>query len=134
MASGERRSVVSRKTLCSAVLVALAVIAVGAVPSVAWFYHAGGAVELPNGDRLPDFPVRFYNANGWLIGYTYTNSVGIWSYSFANCNIFVTACVGPYRLKTTECVTELIQCSGTTHFDTIVLECGGPKQPPCPHP
>jgi hypothetical protein len=124
---------VSRRTLFSLVVVCLAVLAIAA-PSLAWFYPAGGAVELPNGDRLPDFPVRFYNESGWLIGYTYTNSVGVWSYYFPYCNTFVTACVGPYRLKTTECVTALIQCSGSTPFATIVLECGGPKQPPCPHP
>jgi hypothetical protein len=133
MASGERGNPVSRRTLFSLVLVFLVLLAL-ASPSLAWFYHGGGAVELPNGDRLPDFPVNFYNQSGYFIGSTYTNSVGIWSFYFPYCNNFYTACVGPYRLKTTECVTALVQCSGSTYFGTIVLECGGPKQPPCPHP
>jgi hypothetical protein len=119
----------------SLLVVCLIVLVIGVAPSIAQFYQADGAVELPNGDRLPDFPVAFYNLSGWLIGSTYTNSAGVWQYSFYDCNVYVTACVGPYRpYGTTECQRELIQCSGVTHFDTIVLECGGPKQPPCPHP
>jgi hypothetical protein len=125
-----------KRILLSAVLAAF-LVAVGASVCLAWCYNSyegKGQVTIPNGDPVVGILVKFYRwGDGQYIGCTTTNDYGYWSYCFPYCQAFYTACVGEFRRKgTTECVTEIIGCSGITWFDDIVLECGGPKQPPCP--
>ena len=123
-----------KRVLLSAVVVALLMISIGAGSSFAW-YHARGRVIIPDGDPVVGIGVNFYRcSDGQFMGMDYTDNNGYWDADFVYCSMCVRACVGPFRMKgTTECVSNFILCSGTTHFADIVLECGGPKQPPCPH-
>ena len=117
--------------LLSALILTAVVIAVGATACLAW-HDCGGKVTIPNGEPVVGIYVTLHNANCVPIGWDITDHLGRWFYTFDDCNMFVTACVFTCRIKTTECVTELIDCNDFTWFDDIVLECGGPKQPPCP--
>lgn len=125
----------AKRLLLSAVIVAALMITIGAGSTMAWYYHATGRVIVPDGDPVEGIAVNFYHCgNGQGMGAVYTDENGYWDAYFVYCDMCVTACVGPFRRKgTTECVSNIIGCSGTTVFATIVLECGGPKQPPCPH-
>lgn len=119
-----------KRILLSAVIVAV-VSTVAATSCLAVIRPGGGKVVTPFDDPVEGITVKFYRGST-CIGSTTTNSQGTWSVYFYFCDELCTACVGSYRPKSTECVTELIQCSGYTAFADIVLECGGPKQPPCP--
>lgn len=100
-------------------------------------YKAMGKVETPNGQAVVGMPVRLYEGaypNYIYRGTAYTNSNGYWEAHFPNCGMLVTACLGEPGKGNTEQVSEIIICSWfiTTMFDTIVLDCGGPGEPPCP--
>jgi hypothetical protein len=125
----------AKRVLLSAMIVALLMITVGAGSSLAWYYHARGRVIIPDGDPVVGIGVNFYRCeDGQKLGTVYTDDNGYWDAYFVYCEMCITACVGRFRMKgTTECVSSFIWCSGITWFEDIVLECGGPKQPPCPH-
>ena len=120
-----------KQFLLSALILTVIVLAVGTTACLAW-HEFGGKVTIPNGEPVVGIQVSLYDADCTFIGYDFTDHLGRWFYHVDDCSIFVTACVFTCRIKTTECVTELILCNEFTWFDDIVLECGGPKQPPCP--
>ena len=119
-----------KRILLSAVIVAL-VWTVAATSCLAVIRPGGGKVVTPFDDPVVGITVNFYLGSTW-IGDATTNSQGVWSVYFYFCDEICTACVGSYRPKSTECAAAIIQCTGYTSFPDIVLECGGPKQPPCP--
>ena len=126
----------TRRVVLSAVIVAL--LAVGWVSvclascPIPWF-EGRGQVVIPGGQPVVGIRVNIYREyDSDYMGGVYTDDNGYWSYCFPYCTTTYIACVGELREGTTECVCEAIACSGITWFPDIVLECGGPKQPPCP--
>jgi len=97
-------------------------------------YKAWGKVVIPNGDPVVGVTVVFY-VGEQRVGVTDTNDQGVWQFeSWAYCDVYypVTACLGSLSGRG-ERVTGIIACDGPpTQFPDIVLQCGGPRQPPCP--
>lgn len=97
-------------------------------------YKAWGRVVIPNGDPVVGISVLFF-CGQQQVGITTTNDQGVWEFeSWAYCNVYypITACIGFLGGKG-ERVTAIIACDPPpTQFPDIVLNCGGPRQPPCP--
>jgi hypothetical protein len=126
----------ARRVVLSVVIAAL--LAVGWVSlllascPIPWF-EGIGQVVIPGGQPVVGIYVKIYReSDGYCVGGDYTDDEGYWSWCFPYCWNSYIACVGDLRENTTECVCDTIVCSGITWFPDIVLECGGPKQPPCP--
>jgi hypothetical protein len=114
------------------IMAAVIMVALASSLSHAQPYPAAGRVVLPNGDPVQGMMVGIW-WDGVNHGYVYTNSNGVWNAGIPLCSLFVTASVGPPTKENTQKATAFIQCSGSTTFADIVLACGGPRQPPCPH-
>jgi hypothetical protein len=129
-----------KRALLVGVICVMALTFIGMSPSAvkAWGpYRAMGKVETPNGQAVVGIPVRLYE--GMYPDYTYrgtvyTGSNGYWEAYFPYCGMFITASIGPPEKHGTQQASNLIICSWfeTTVFATIVLDCGGPHEPPCP--
>jgi hypothetical protein len=121
-----------KKQIFSGILAAIILVALAAGSSYAWPNHLYGRVLLPNGDPVVGLQVTLHFPQTGRYANVTTNYLGKW---FLDLNDDLDCNSQAYEQVGTQKVYATIVCTSPfwTYFADLILQCGGPKQPPCPH-
>lgn len=126
-----------KRSLLFVAILAIVLSTVGTSPRLmADTYIGWGRVLNSRGDPLPWWPVTIYaprQGSGYDRIYIFTDYRGHWQYGFSLCNRTGIACaLGTPDEEDATCCWQTIECEGSTYFCDLIIQCGGPKEPPCP--